>query len=995
MSIRIELAHNCMQACEAVLVPAANQHERTVWLLPDYARALERRKALAHAASPLRFGCTVSSLSSWVEDLWSLYGDGRKLVSAIQRKLLMKQALEGVFPANQGTVDLLARMVEQGLGISAFIQLTDEGDAGARAREKAGLSPVELRMLACAQAYRSLLSKHGLAEASEAMLALSTRPDIAWPAIACEEFTSLRAHEAAFFAALSQQTKLHFVTSTPVGSQFDTGQCTRRALEHALSMIDGAQADADRTRISPITPAPADTATLASMAELDALRARLFFPDPDSPIAATGAVRAVLPVGRHAQSSLIAEEIIACAGSALVACMQPGLLFDELAPRLSAAGIPVEARFTRPFAETDFGGAFINALAIAEDEHPCPAQASDLAFSVFSGVSLQKAYDVDAAWRAVRLTSREDVLAGLRACSPALADFIELLAEARFAEALDAAEARFADCVNEGDAFRAEQYAAAKCVRMLIAEAESLGRTARELFDLLPKTLVRSSASIKPQPSDDATGQACPQVTIVSQHDTAKLSPASYDAVFVCDLNASDQTLITRSNAVAELFAKIGYPQENDALFRARLRLSNMLACARDRVVLVRSLNNAKTEPTYPAVTFEDVVECYRARVMDDKGQPGLEKLGKASALTSALEAFATSRGEEALEVNLYPTAVRKLTVHLGESDTVSQQLFSKLHEPLSPIPHRPMRMSPSAIENYLDCPHKWFASNRMYLSDIDASFSQRERGSFIHEVLYGYYHRLRSVLGTTKPDLDQLNRALVVLEEEFERALAAQTGKTLRENPYIPLTQAEHQQARAVLDALRGFVERDAAFARSFKPEHFEARFGYEEPFEYAGVLIRGSIDRIDVDENGCALIVDYKSSLSADYNLLASSEEGGFALPPKVQTLIYAQVARKLLGLQPVGALYVHTLRPKKGPQTCGAYDDRIFSKDELGSPNAKKCPLSKSPFSSFEDLLDATEALIAERLAALKNGDISVRPREKLDCTWCPVLSCERRS
>lgn len=984
VSITIELSHNCMQACESSLSDAAMQLKRTAWLTPDYAHALTVRKSLAAAKSPLRLGCTTSSLSSWIEDLWALYGDGRALISPVQRRLLMEEALafhdadekaananDALFPANQGTIDLLARMVEEGLGLSGFLNA-----------DQAKLSPTELALVKSAVSYQKLLAKHGLCEPSEAMLTLSQRTDIAWPHIAATGFDKLRLHEAAFFAAISQRTDIRFVVHRAIGSRFDSAQAVAEALEKALHKAFG-----KGERVLIVTDS-AGSDTPDNSGELASLRASLYHPNPTSPVTASGSVRTLLPAGRYAQAPLLVEAIQTLSGSVLIACNHPSSMFAELAERLHAQGISVEGNFTRGFAETDFGGAFVCALALAKEEKPSITQASDYALSLFAGLDLQKAYEADASWRGNRLTTREDILKTLRECKPSSAEFIDLLEANRYTEALDAAEARFGELAGEGEAFRAEQFAATKCVRTLIAEAESLGRNPRSLFCLLEQMQLRAGACV---PADGATTH----VTITSHRDAAALPANSFDHVFACNLNASEQSLRQNRSSADELFEHMGYKSSENTLFTARLRMARLLDCARSRLYLVRTLHNEKAEPTYPAVIFEDVIDCYRGFAIDDEGKPHVEGVSKTTGLTAALEAFAVSAGEEKLENNLYPNAVTRVATPQGAYDEISPEALAKLCEPLSSAGQAPMQMSASAIESYLACPHRWFANNRLRLNEVDAGLSLRESGTLIHEVLFGYYHSLRAELGTTKPKADQLEQAEIILEAQFQRTLAAQGQKSLRDNPYIPLTQAEHRQTQAILDALKGYIKRDSRFAPGFEPARFELKFGYDEPFEYAGVYLRGSIDRIDLDTEGRAIIVDYKSSLSPNYNLLSASEEDTFALPPKVQTLIYAQVARKLLNLDVIGALYVHTQRPGSGkPLACGAYDDRPLSSDDLLKISDKGNALSKSPFTSFEALLDEVENMIAARLNQLKQGVIEASPQSKDACTYCPVISCEGR-
>ena len=142
--------------------------------------------------------------------------------------------------------------------------------------------------------------------------------------------------------------------------------------------------------------------------------------------------------------------------------------------------------------------------------------------------------------------------------------------------------------------------------------------------------------------------------------------------------------------------------------------------------------------------------------------------------------------------------------------------------------------------------------------------------------------------------------------------------------------------------------------------------------------------IDRIDVDDFGHAVVIDYKGSLSDDYDLYDAQgqERGG-----KVQALIYAQAVRRLLGLDVVGAIYVSYGRITK---VSGAIDARL---EPLHLPGikAKACVFAQG---SLSDLIDATEARVAEALDGLLAGDIAPHPARKESCTWCPEVSCPQR-
>ena len=145
--------------------------------------------------------------------------------------------------------------------------------------------------------------------------------------------------------------------------------------------------------------------------------------------------------------------------------------------------------------------------------------------------------------------------------------------------------------------------------------------------------------------------------------------------------------------------------------------------------------------------------------------------------------------------------------------------------------------------------------------------------------------------------------------------------------NRLVPVDAFELRELEELGSKLVSFLDREALLLPSFSPYALEFEIPATNAVEYAGYRVMGKIDRIDVDDRGRAIVIDYKSSLSSDYDLYESQKKGGSLQEGKVQTLVYAQALRRMLGLEIVGALYVGYGRSPKvsgafGPQhrTCG---------------------------------------------------------------------------
>ena len=205
--------------------------------------------------------------------------------------------------------------------------------------------------------------------------------------------------------------------------------------------------------------------------------------------------------------------------------------------------------------------------------------------------------------------------------------------------------------------------------------------------------------------------------------------------------------------------------------------------------------------------------------------------------------------------------------------------------------------------------------------------------------------------------------------------------------------------QVRELAGLVEDFAAGDADFLPGFTPRYAEWEFGGARPVVYAGHALRGSIDRIDVDEKGRAVIVDYKggigSGASAPYLLVpkGSEEHEGFVLPGKVQALMYAQIARRELGLDVVGAVYANYSKGTAAGAVDAAVVDPACARME-GPARQRSC-LSRTPFASFGELLDEVEARVAAALERLTAGDIAAAPTTSDACAHCPVTVCDKRT
>lgn len=290
--------------------------------------------------------------------------------------------------------------------------------------------------------------------------------------------------------------------------------------------------------------------------------------------------------------------------------------------------------------------------------------------------------------------------------------------------------------------------------------------------------------------------------------------------------------------------------------------------------------------------------------------------------------------------------------------------------------------LSPSAIEQYLHCPYRWFVQSCIRPEAPDERFGPRELGNFAHEAFARFYDRLAEE-GVRRVDAENIEamvprfEALVdeLVREQPERRGGSRLAATTREE-----RQRVAQLKRQLVHSLRLQAQMPPGYEVVFCEHPIEVADGVD----FAGVRLRGRVDRVDADaERGRFVVIDYKGS-SKDY--ASGLKEGDEpSVPHHVQGLIYAQaLLRTDLGLACAGALYLGYRAQGPKELLAGAYDGAAFDPAGLSSR-------SSAVAMNFSAYLDAIEALVADRLAALSEGTIPVSPSAPKACEYCPAYDC----
>jgi ATP-dependent helicase/DNAse subunit B len=154
--------------------------------------------------------------------------------------------------------------------------------------------------------------------------------------------------------------------------------------------------------------------------------------------------------------------------------------------------------------------------------------------------------------------------------------------------------------------------------------------------------------------------------------------------------------------------------------------------------------------------------------------------------------------------------------------------------------------------------------------------------------------------------------------------------------------------------------------------------------------VELSAKIDRIDVDENGNFVIVDYKTG---KYPLPKMNiEQDIFQLP------VYAVMAQQALLdkgpalKQPIGLAY-YDLKGKTG---AGARDIVLYNKEARNDHPSSKPKASPRRAEEFEEILKQSMDKARRAVEGILAGNFSSTPQDENKCRYCPnEMMCEKES
>lgn len=279
--------------------------------------------------------------------------------------------------------------------------------------------------------------------------------------------------------------------------------------------------------------------------------------------------------------------------------------------------------------------------------------------------------------------------------------------------------------------------------------------------------------------------------------------------------------------------------------------------------------------------------------------------------------------------------------------------------------------VSPTRLQDWADCPHKYFMRHVLAIREPERPeerirVSALDRGSLIHESADRFFQEFlesRSTDGEPVTYTDADVAAIVRHGQEVATELETR-GAVGR-----PIFWARDREA--LLNDLRGLLINEQK--REIRGRVVASEFGFGVDGASVGairrtlpsgrvVTFRGSIDRVEMTENGDLVVVDYKTGSVEPYKGLSSSEPT--LAGTKLQLPIYALGARAGFGND---TTLVHSMY--------------WFTSNNPGRWQTKGYDVTDQVLSDFDSTIDII-------INGIERGVFPARPQEN---TWSGAGRC----
>lgn len=931
---------------------AAGEH--ALLLLPSPA---DVGRAMAELSWDCPTRLEITTLGSHLDGCWRVVGDGRRLVTPVQRAVVLEESvsrLDAGLLAGSVTTPGFRRM------LARLVQRAAETDFTPDCQEPCGEDRGS-HLLRYIEAYRSALHGAGLIERGEAYRVVARNIEaLDLPGlIAVNRFTGLTGPQESYIVAAARHREV--MVSLTYSSSLPATEAAK-PLVTRLSAVG---------HIEEIAPGHSDSGS-AELAILDAY----FSTDVPGAMQVRGAVTASEAWGRPAEAARIAAEV----QEALAAGIRPGeiaIIFrdpaDHIRPLRSALdeiSVSADWDIQIPFERAGLGRVLLGLLAV------CAGSADrvvwmDVMRSPYSPMPPHALDELDAR---IRRAGVRGVEAARRLDSWVTGDTAVFLREARNACSRsmdDGSEARWHALTM---AMMGRAYPAGGTLSpegLLDAAAARAFIDAVAGLRVLPHVEAPAwtlGTALRGTPVSVGDGLDSGRVQVMSAE---RVRGRRFKCVIVGGLTAGEFPRIRRDEGYGALGVEAALEKAGvdiaprDDVSAERLLFYQVITRARERLVLSRRSHDDSGQPVQPSIFLEEVLDLYERDGSPTGAPEGVRRVvlgldagcsATGAPCTSRREARSAARDRNPALASTMPTVGEDVTRHPCEGAG-----YVALGEEASAALRTREVFSVSDIETYLQCPYRWYIERVIRPAELDGRVDASQAGQAAHAVLSLVYDRFIAETEQGRILPETLPVALGLLPGVIDEVLSS----------VHPQTAQEVADLRRAMQSVAAILSADATLLPGYEPRYREWSFGMEEgdePEELDGYALRGRIDRVDC--SGSHLVItDYKlGSVGSERGVSKFTEKGLVQLP------LYAYIASRRFDLEVAGGVYRSiTHGDLRGFVTEGLRGKPFVSTDVVG-------------LGEIERVMDDARGLAAGAVQGMRAGCIDAEPADGRCSPYC---------
>ena len=926
---------------------------RNVILYPTYEYALRMRKRVADQADVDAFGKLFTTPGTYFMQAWDVWGDERKIVDEVERKIIMQSLLQQqeVLGTTPGTIESLARFVKDYAGLPA---LREESALLLQETEESLDHSFAIKYAVCKviRNYFETLTEKNLIEFGDAIRYLGgVIPETQYTFIAQPVLTESMKD---FFAERSVLPD--YINVSPSSDEF------WEQLQDNVpntTLLKPAGVDAQSLQIQVYIK---DVLQKRHYERIDTpLRIGIIAPDIQALYVRLASLLLTIATSYHERIKLEVQDYVAFThtefGKALKAIW---LLYKQDPSWIEAA-----TTFARsPYAEMRSGAEGVHKGTIARELNRY-LRSHHGATPVDAWIKLQENFTT--------LEYFEEFLTDINS-GTGLLYFIELANTVFAADEVARHREVHALCAMRDVYHKACGYLTdlhdvwylLESLRVPVAYCHTnypaIGTDINDVdIDNTDANNInetnRNDAALK-----KATGV---EIVCMSKDAIRSLIPDSFDMLIVSDATSDDFSVVDKPGALEDLRVALGLPQEQKRIDEAYNTIASFVNAVREELVFSVPQKNGNAEEVYPAFFCSEIM-----------------------AHTSHLHEM--TLGEDNLEATLTVCDAQLCAQMCFEDDYESLPVATpgtlqtcSLIDMIPTVQQDCVRMpllSPTELEAYRDCPYKWFTSQCIRPESLDYGFDALAAGNFVHAVFCSLYTTLheQGIKRVTSDNLEVAHRVLAsVIDEQMAKQIKEKQG-------YIPMDKNEESIYEQLVACLHANLIYQSECFSGFAPTELEYHIATSDGIDFAHARLHGRIDRVDTNDTGGYIVVDYKGSITNKYGGSKAETRDEVELPKNLQALIYAQAFKKLQDkklqdARPCGAFYLNYKAKEPKGLLAGSYNPAVL---DVGQFTTKGSEVAIS----FEVYLDQIEELYKPFVDALCSGDIVPNPQSKHACEWC---------